>query len=121
MTDVTYWKSALVITSNIVSRTLSKYPFMKTLGSFINKKSIEARRTVIDQQSVFYVFQLVIKTEYGRLGAENITPVFFKEKKIFIKASGSTWASEIWLNRGHIVKKVNEQLGGEEIIDLAMS
>ncbi len=95
---------------------------MKTLGSFINKKSLESRRTVvIDQQSVFYVFQLVIKEEYGRQGGENITPVFFKEKKIFIKATGSTWASEIWLNRGRIVKKVNDQLGGEEIVDLAMN
>ncbi|EKD58985.1 MAG: hypothetical protein ACD_56C00013G0001 [uncultured bacterium] len=94
---------------------------MKTLGSFINNKNIQARRMVIDQQSVFYVFGLVIKAEYGRLGSENIMPVFFKDKKIFIKATGSTWASEIWLNRGYIVKKVNEQLGGEEIIDLAMS
>ena len=93
---------------------------MKTLGSFINKKTL-VRRNVIDQQSVFYVFQLIIKEEYGRQGIENITPVFFKEKKIFIKTSGSTWASEIWLRRGQIVARVNRELGGEEITDLAMS
>lgn len=94
---------------------------MKELGSLLSKRSLAPKRMVVDQQSVFYVFQLVIKAEYGRLGAENIMPVFFKDKKIFIKATGSTWASEIWLNRNHIVRKVNEQLGGEEIIDLAMS
>lgn len=93
---------------------------MRTLGSFLNKKTL-IRKTVVDEQSVFYVFQLVIKQEYGLQGAENITPVFFKDKKIFIKASGSIWASEIWLRRGAIVKKVNEKLGGEEIVDLAMS
>ncbi|NTW26718.1 MAG: DUF721 domain-containing protein [Candidatus Moranbacteria bacterium] len=93
---------------------------MKTLGSFIDKKTL-VRRTVIDEKSVFYVFGLIIKEEYGKQGAENITPVFFKDKKIFIKASGSTWASEIWLRRSYIVKKVNKELGGEEIIDLAMS
>lgn len=93
---------------------------MKTLGSFINKKTL-VRRTVIDQQSVFYVFQLIIKEEYGRQGTENIMPVFFKEKKIFIKASGSTWASEIWTRRRQIVARVNKELGGEEIIDLAMA
>ncbi|EKD46723.1 MAG: hypothetical protein ACD_67C00098G0001 [uncultured bacterium] len=92
---------------------------MKTLGSFLNKKTL-VRQTVVDEKSVFYVFSLVIKQEYGIRGAENITPVFFKDKKIFIKAEGSTWASEIWLNRAQIVRKVNEQLGGEEIIDLAM-
>ncbi|MEI7890508.1 MAG: DciA family protein [bacterium] len=93
---------------------------MQTLGSFINKKSL-VKRTIIDQQSVFYVFQLIIKEEYGKQGIENITPVFFKEKKIFIKASSSTWASEIWLRRGQIVARVNRELGGEEIVDLAMS
>jgi len=93
---------------------------MRTLGSFLNKKTL-IRKTVVDEQSVFYVFQLVIKQEYGLQGAENITPVFFKDKKIFIKASGSIWASEIWLRRSAIVKKVNEKLGGEEIVDLAMS
>jgi hypothetical protein len=93
---------------------------MQTLGSFIGKKTL-TKRTVIDQQTVFYVFQLIIKEEYGKQGIENITPVFFKEKKIFIKASGSTWASEIWTRRGQIVARVNKELGSEEIIDLAMS
>ncbi|EKE19473.1 MAG: hypothetical protein ACD_9C00002G0002 [uncultured bacterium] len=93
---------------------------MKTLGSFISKKSL-VRRTVIDEKSVFYVFGLVIRQEYGIRGAESITPVFFKDKKIFIKAASSAWESEIWLSRNQIVKKVNEQLGSEEIVDLAMS
>ncbi len=93
---------------------------MRTLGSFMNKKTL-VRSAVIDQQSVFFVFQLIIKEEYVVQGAENIKPVFFKDKKIFVKATGSTWASEIWLRRGAIVRKVNEKLGGEEIVDLAMS
>ena len=93
---------------------------MKTLGSFIDKKNL-TRSNVVDQQTVFYVFQLIIKEEYGKQGIENITPVFFKEKKIFIKASGSTWASEIWLRRKQIVARVNKELGSEEIIDLAMN
>jgi hypothetical protein len=93
---------------------------MKTLGSFISKKTL-ARSAVVDEKSVFYVFGLVIRSEYGVRGAENIKPVFFKDKKIFIKAQGSVWESEVWLSRAQIVKKVNDQLGGEEIVDLAMS
>lgn len=93
---------------------------MKKIGSFLNKKTI-IRRTAIDQQSVFYVFGLVIKEEYGKQGTKNITPVFFRDKKIFVKTTGSTWASEVWQSRRQIVKKVNEQLGGEEIADLEMS
>lgn len=93
---------------------------MKTLSSFLNKKTL-VRRTGIDEKSVFYVFQMMIKEEYGRQGSENIKPVSFREKKLFIQVSGATWVNEIWLNRKNIVDKVNAQLGGEEIIDLAMS
>ena len=48
-------------------------------------------------------------------------PVFFKDKKIFVKTAGLNWASEILTNKKQIIKKVNEQLGGEEIVDLEMS
>lgn len=93
---------------------------MKTLGSFINKKTLD-RRTYIDEKSVLYVFEAIIKEEYGKQGVENIKPMFFKDKKIFIKVSGSTWPNEILLARKRIVAQVNRELGGEEIIDLAMS
>lgn len=93
---------------------------MKTLGSFISKKNL-TKSTVVDQQSVFYIFQRIIKEEYGRQGAENITPLFFREKKIFIKVSGQTWPNEVLLKRAQIVAMVNKELGGEEVIDLAMT
>ena len=91
---------------------------MKKIGSFLDKRKL-IRRTALDQESIFYIFKQIIKEEYGKQGAENIKPVFFTDKKIFVKATGSTWASEILTNKKHIIKKVNEQLGGEEIADLA--
>ncbi len=93
---------------------------MKNISSLLDKRRF-AKKINIDQQSVFYIFSLIIKEEYGKQGAENILPVFFREKKIFIKTNSSTWASEVWTNRKHIVKRANEQLGEEEIVDLAMS
>ena len=93
---------------------------MKKIASLLDKKRL-ARKTALDQESIFYIFKQVIKEEYGKQGAENIKPIFFKDKKIFVKAIGSTWVSEILTNKKHIIKKVNEQLGGEEIADLAMS
>ena len=92
---------------------------MKKIGNLLDKRKF-AKKTDIDPQSVFYIFNLVIKEEYGKQGAENIKPVFFKDRKIFIKATGSNWPSEILLQRKYILKKVNEQLGGEEIVDLVM-
>ena len=86
----------------------------------LNSKNIEKGRTAIDQQSIFYIFGQIIRTEYGRLGAENIVPVFFKERKIFLKAGSQNWANEIWINRANIVSKVNQQLGSEEVVDIVM-
>jgi hypothetical protein len=93
---------------------------VKKIGSLMNKGTL-FRKTKIDQQSVFYIFNLIIKEEYGKQGAENIKPVFFADKKIFVKATGSTWINEIGLQKKQIVKKINEHLGGEEIADIAMS
>ena len=93
---------------------------MKKIGSLLDKNKF-SRKIAMDQESVFYIFKIVIKEEYGKQGAENIKPVFFQNKKIFVKAIGSNWASEIWLQRKKIVKKINDQLGGDEIVDLAMS
>jgi hypothetical protein len=93
---------------------------MKKIGNLLDKRRF-AKKINIDQQSVFYVFNLVIKEEYGKQGAENIKPVFFKDKKIFIKNASPNWESEILAQRKNIVKKINDQLGGDEIIDLAMT
>jgi hypothetical protein len=93
---------------------------MKDLRQLLDKKKLRPK-AALDDRSVFYVFSLVIKEEYGKQGVENVKAMFFKDRKIFIKTAGSIWASEIWTNRKHIVKRVNEQLGTEEITDLAMS
>lgn len=93
---------------------------MKKIGNLLDKRRF-AKKINIDQQSVFYIFNIIIKEEYGKQGAENIKPIFFKDKKIFIKATSSTWASEILAQKKYIVKKINDQLGDNEIVDLVMS
>jgi len=93
---------------------------MKKIGSLLSKKNL-VKPNSLDPETIFYVFRQVIKEEYGKQGAENIKPVFFEDKKIFVKAKGSTWASEVLLRRKQLVKKINDQLGGNEIIDLAIA
>ena len=93
---------------------------MKTLGSFIDKKTL-SRRKIIDEKSVFYIFGLIIKEEFGKQGAKNIIPTLFRDKKIVIKVVGSNWASEILLQKSYILKKLNNELGAEEVFDLVVS
>ncbi len=97
-----------------------EYSIMKKIGSLLDRRKL-SKRINIDQETICYIFRQIIKEEYGKQGAENIVPVFFKDKKIFVKTAGLNWASEILTNKKQIIKKVNEQLGGEEIVDLEMS
>ena len=93
---------------------------MKTLGSFISKKTLD-RSSFIDQQTVFYIFARVIKEEYGKQGIEHVTLISFRDKKIMLKISRGIWESELLLRKKQIIALINKELGGEEIIDLTIS
>jgi hypothetical protein len=96
------------------------YFIMKKIGSLLDKRKL-ARKINVDQESIFYVFGITVKEEYGKQGLENIKPVAFKDKKIFIKTTRPVWDNEILLQKKQIIKKLNQQLGGDEISDLAIS
>jgi len=92
---------------------------MKKIGYFLNKKELKTP-VALDDKSIFYVFDKIIKEEYGNRGIENIKAVYLKEKKLFLKAENSNWANEIWLNREHIIEKMNQEFGFEEITEITI-
>ncbi len=92
---------------------------MKKIGYFLKKKEL-VQNAPLDDKSVFYIFDKIIKEEYGNRGVENIKASYFKDKKIFIKAENSNWANEIWLNREGIISKINKELGSNEISELSV-
>lgn len=96
---------------------------MKKLGQLIKKNPIKlhSRPAAIDEQSVYFIFQSVIREEYGKQGAGQVTPHFLKDKKLFVRTGSSNWANEIWLNREYLVKKMNREIGWEEIKEIAIS
>ncbi|HEX8974785.1 MAG TPA: DciA family protein [Patescibacteria group bacterium] len=93
---------------------------MKNIGQLLGKKKMITRKT-LDEKSVFYVFQLLIKDEYGKQGAQHIKPVYLNKNIIFLEVVGSTWTGEISLNKSYILAKLNEQLGADSIRDLVIS
>ena len=93
---------------------------MKDLKQLLAKKPI-GTRAALDEKSIFFVFQKVIKDEYGRQGEGNLIPHYLKDKKIFIKAGNSNWANELWLSKGNIIQRINREIGSEEITDIALS
>jgi hypothetical protein len=92
---------------------------MKSLQNLLAKKFQERsvpKKMVLDDKTVFFVFKKVIQEEFGNLGVENFKPDYFDGKKIFIKCFSSNWASELWLNKNKIVRKINKELG-EDVIE----
>jgi len=83
---------------------------MKSLKNLLIKRKQEIKISFSDKD-VFYVFSRVIKEEYGNYGAEKLKANFFKNKTIFVKSESSNFASELWLNRKNIIRKMNEELG----------
>jgi len=90
---------------------------MKKIGYFLQKKEL-VKKAPLDDKSVFYIFDKIIKEEYGNRGIENVKASYFKEKKLFIKAENSNWANEVWLNRQNLIEKINKELGSEEIEEI---
>lgn len=95
------------------------YLIMKKIGSLLNRK--ELFRKKIDRKTIFYIFEIIIKEEYGKQGVKNIKPNFFEDKKIFIKSANPFWANEVLEQKNNLIKKINEQLGDNEIADMIVS
>ena len=83
---------------------------MQSIKKILNRKKSKTK-TALDDQTVFHVFKKVIKEEFGNLGEAKFIPDYFSNQKIFIKSKSSAWASELWLNRDKIIRKINETLG----------
>lgn len=96
---------------------------MKKIGQLIKKNSIsfERKPTAIDEKSLFFIFQTVLREEYGKQGVGQVTAHFFKDKKLFVKTGNSNWANEVWLNREYLVRKINKEIGWEEIKEIVIS
>ncbi len=85
---------------------------MKSIGKLLNKKLKQLQRPAnLDDKTVFYVFKKVIQEEFGNIGAEKFRPEYFGNKVLAIKSDSSAWASELWLNKGKIIRKLNKELG----------
>jgi hypothetical protein len=90
---------------------------MKKIGFLINQKEQKDFKKLEDKD-VFYLFEKIIKAEYGNCGVKNLKANFFKNGKIFVKAESSVFSSELSLNKNEIIQKLNQEIGSEEIKDI---
>jgi hypothetical protein len=90
---------------------------MKSLKNLLEKHKQVAKHS-FDDKDVFYVFQRVIREEYGNYGSEKLKADFFKNKTVFVKSDSSNFASELWMNRQKIIRKMNEELGAGAVMEI---
>lgn len=90
---------------------------MKALGDLLIKRKKDVKITFMDKD-VFYVFEKVIKAEFGLIGLTKFKADYFKDKKVFVKSQSSVWSSELMLNRPRIIRKMNEELGEGAVTEI---
>jgi len=90
---------------------------MKSLKTFLDKKNIQ-KKAVLDDKTVFFLFRKAIKEEFGNMGIEKLMPDYFAHGILHVKSSSSNWSSELWMQKDKIMRKINEEIGKEEIKDI---
>jgi hypothetical protein len=89
---------------------------MKRIDYLLNQK--KPRQRPLDEKSLFFLFRRVIREEYGTKGEQSLAPRLFKNNKLFLEAKSSNWANEIWTNRQEVIKKINKEIGKEELREI---
>jgi hypothetical protein len=91
---------------------------MKSLKDLMQKRNVKP--VSLSEKDIFYIFQRVIKEEFGNVGAGKLTADFFKNKTIFVKAKNAAWGGELFSNRSSIIRKINKKLGEEAIREIKL-
>jgi len=83
---------------------------MKSLKNILDKRK-DLKRMAFDTKDVFYIFNRVIKKQFGEIGAAKFQADYFGKHVLVVRCESSAWASELWTNKGKIIRKMNEELG----------
>ena len=94
---------------------------MKSLKNLLDKK-IGGQKTpgstVLNDKDVFYIFNKIIQAEFGNVGQAKLKPDFFGRQILHVKCGSPAWASELWLNKNILIRKINKELGEDAIKDI---
>lgn len=93
---------------------------MKKIGLFISNK-IQQRKVALCDKDFFYLFERIIRAEYGNQGVKNLKATYLKNGKIFVKSDSSIFSNELILNKNEIIRKINQEIGSEDVIDIKVN
>lgn len=97
---------------------------MRTIKKLLSQKQRQLssqKEKEIDEKTIFHIAKRVIIEEYGKHGGENIVPIFYKNKKLFLSPKSSLWASEAMLERVRLCKLINKIIGEEMVKEIKIT
>jgi hypothetical protein len=97
---------------------------MRAIKKLLSKKQehlFSPKEKEIDDKTIFHIAKRVIAEEYGRSGSENIIPVLYKEKKLFLSPRSSLWSSEIFLQRAYFCQQINKLIGADVVKEIKIT
>lgn len=92
---------------------------MKSLQNLLAKRE-NKKSVALTDKDIFFIFNRIIKQEFGNVGENRLKPDFYKAGTIFVRSTNSAWASELFSNRNTIIKKINKELGEKIILEIKL-
>lgn len=92
---------------------------MKSLSSLLDKRKKKPKLSLTDKD-IFYIFNRIVKEEFGNVGANNLQADYFKSGTIFVRAKSGVWGNELFMQRESMVRKINKELGEKMISEIKM-
>lgn len=93
---------------------------MRSLKDFIGKREGSIQPASIDDKTVFFIFQKMIREEYGTRGIAELEPVSFVDGVLSVKANNPLYSSELWIRREKVREKMNVALEQDVVLELRL-
>jgi hypothetical protein len=91
---------------------------MKKIGQYIDFQKNKLRKKTIDEKTIFFLFNKIVKEMYGEKGIENLKAEKYASQTVFFSAKLALWAADVLVNRQEIINKINGQIGSSEVKEI---
>lgn len=68
---------------------------------------------VIDEKTIFFLFERIVGDYYGQRGRKVIHPVKYQAMILTVKVASPLWANELLIQEQELCRRLNEAVGGE--------
>lgn len=95
-------------------------PLSDLLGTVSSKHAPKQPAIQVDEKTIFYLFEKVIRAEYGERGRQQIHPQAFSEGELILLVASPLWANELSIQEQVLLERLNTMIGSEEVTTLTI-